>query len=363
MKTAFKTVLGFCLFGLLLPACQENHKNIDRGFYYWKSNSGSLTADELSRLKNLNVQKLYVKFFEIEKNEIFGLAPVAKTHVHIDNYGNPSLRWYGDSMLCKVMRRLEIIPTVFIKNDVLYSPSKGSLDTLADNINFLVNKYYVEKMNNDYLTYNEIQIDCDWTAKTKDNYFYFLKALKKISGKKISCTLRLYPYKYPGIMGVPPVDKATLMCYNLLSPLKCENQNSILDTDELEKYLKNAEKYPLHLDIALPVFSWMQVYKQNEFAGIISTDQIDRKTNLKLIKPLWYEVQNDQDAGDLYLRAGDQVKLEEVMDTTINRAISLIQKNVPLDDTITVTLFHLDGENLKNYNDETLSSFYSAFTK
>ena len=126
--------------------------------------------------------------------------------------------------------------------------------------------------------------------------------------------------------------------------------------------MKNVKQYPLHLDIALPVFSWMQVYKQNQFVGILNSDQIN-KTDLKLIKPFWYEVQNDTEAGDLYLREGDQIKLEEVTDTTINKAISLIQKNVPLEDTLTVTLFDLDETNLKNYGHETLGGFYSAFIR
>lgn len=107
------------------------------------------------------------------------------------------------------------------------------------------------------MEFGEIQIDCDWTLKTKVNYFAFLNALKKISHKTISCTLRLYPFKYPEIMGTPPVDKATLMCYNLTKPLESENKNSILDNNELRSYLKNTEKYPIHLDIALPLFSMM----------------------------------------------------------------------------------------------------------
>lgn len=345
-----------------LMACQEKRKekNIERAFYYWKNNSYSLDSSELAQIKNLNTQKLYVKFFEVEKDPVFGAAPIAKSQLHIYDYSIGYLKT-EDTVLSGVMNHLEIVPTVFIKNEVLHLATNGSLDTLADNLNFLISKYMKEKMRS--YSFKEIQIDCDWTAKTKDNYFYLLKVIKKTSHKILSCTLRLYPYKYPDFMGIPPVDKATLMCYNLVNPLENENMNSILDNQELESYLKNVKKYPIHLDIALPLFSWMQVYQNNEFAGIISINDLNMKKDLKPIKPLWCEVQNDKEVGNLYLREGDKIKLEEVTEETLKKTILLLQENVSLDDTTTITLFHLDSKNLKNYTNETLNSFYSDFTE
>ncbi|MEM0544143.1 hypothetical protein WFZ85_16275, partial [Flavobacterium sp. j3] len=96
---------------------------------------------------------------------------------------------------------------------------------------------------------------------------YFLKKLKEISKKEISCTLRLYPYKYPDKMGVPPVDKVMIMCYNLINPLENENKNSILDLAELESYLISVPKYHKHIVIAFPIYSWMQVYLNKRFSN------------------------------------------------------------------------------------------------
>jgi hypothetical protein len=211
-------------------------------------------------------------------------------------------------------------------------------------------------------SWSEIQIDCDWTAKTKEKYFYLLAAIKKLSGKSLSCTLRLYPYKYPELMGVPPVDKAMLMCYNLIGPFESENENSILSANELEKYLKGVKKYPLHLDIALPVFSWMQVYHDDKFAGIISEGEIDVTKDLEEIKPLWYEVRADQLVRDVYLREGDKIKFEEVKEETITEAIALLKENIAFSDTVTVTFFHLDETALKKYPHETIDGFYAGFS-
>lgn len=347
---------------LLFNSCGKKETVVQRSFYFWKNNAGHLSNDEYHALKELASQKLYLKFFEVEKDETFGSVPVAKMHLYL-NYYIDSSGYSNDDAYKTFMEGLEIVPVVFVKNEVFPSASNGSLDSLADNINFLVGKYYNDKMNKKNFSYKEIQIDCDWTIKTQERYFYLLKSLKKISGKTISCTLRLYPYKYPKLMGIPPVDKATLMCYNLMNPLESENQNSILDTDELEKYLKGVAQYPLHLDVALPVFSWMQVYQGNYFAGFISEGVLDKATDLKSVNPLWYEVRKDMEAGELYLREGDRVKYEEVTTETIGKTISLLKEHIVFDDTLTVTFFHLDDAALKKYPNETLNDFYTAFSR
>ena len=209
----------------------------------------------------------------------------------------------------------------------------------------------------------EIQMDCDWTPKSRDKYFYFLRKLKAKAETQVSCTLRLYPYKYPVKMGVPPVDKAMLMCYNLVNPLESETTNSILDTGELSKYLDKKREYPLHIDIALPVFSWMQVYQNKRFRGLIYPGDNSVKKILKQVKPLWYEVTKDTLLDDHYLRIGDLVKYEEITPQKINAAIKIIKENVALEKTITVALYHLDEKELNNFTNETLTGFYTSFSE
>jgi hypothetical protein len=343
-------MIRFCFIlsflSLFFISCiKTSNVQINKAFYYWKGNY-SLSDSEETVLKDLQIKKLYIKFFEVTTDEIFGAIPVAKTRFHLFNS--------ADS--------LEVVPTIYIKNEVFYS-SSVNLDTLADNVLFLINKYYHNQVARRQSNYEELQMDCDWTAKTKDKYFYFLKALKKISQKKISCTLRLYPYKYTDAMGVPPVDKVTLMCYNLIDPLKNENKNSIQDNKELESYLKNAADYPLHMDFALPVFSWAQVYQNNKFTGIVYAPTNELKSALKQIKPFWYELQKDVELDELYLREGDKIKLEEITEKNTQETIRLLKKYIAFNDTVTVTLFHLDKENLKKYTHEELRHFYTSFNK
>ncbi len=346
MKFSHSLLLIACC--ILQFSCTDNSTPVERAFYYWKSNEYQFDKEELAQIQELRPQKLYVKFFEIEKDEVFHNKPASKSILHI--------RDTHDS--------LEIIPTVYIRNEVLGSASQTIIDTLAVNIIYFIDKLYRQNMPTRKIDYNEIQIDCDWTGTTRDTYFQLLESLRKKTTKTISCTLRLYPYKYRQKMGIPPVEKATLMCYNLLPPLAQEDENSIQNNRELELYLKRTPKYPIHLDIALPVYAWLYIYQNNQFKGVLNWDTTQLPlSSLKPLKPLWYEAQEDIQLGDFYLRKGDKVKLEESSAEETLKSISLLKKYLRLDHPFTVALFHLDSKNRQQYSYETLHSFYDQFTQ
>lgn len=349
-----KKILIFVIISTLFFSCKKDNKieKVERAFYYWKSSS--LEQENIDQLNKLNVQKLYIKLFEVDYSEAQGNFPYAKNR--------PS--YYE----LREFDSIKIVPTIYIKNGIFQYNDEKSLDKLADNIVYLIDKYsselnYGNKKENIF-DYDEIQIDCDWTKSTKSKYFYLLKKIKELSNKKISCTLRLYPYKYPDIMGVPPVDKATLMCYNLIKPLSQQTKNSILDIEELKKYLDKKRTYPVHLDIALPTFYWTQLYQNNQFVKLIDLSTNEVKTFAKFVKPLWYQIESDTSINyETYLQAGDQLKCEDVPAKTIYQAIDIIKKYVDLDKNTTISLFDLDNSTFKQYTDEEISSFYSNFTK
>jgi len=338
----------------LLFACNNKHKveKVERAFYFWKGNA---VGDENSeQLKKLNVQKLYFKLFEVDYSEARGNFPYLKNRPYAYDF--------------KTLDSIKIVPTIFIKNGIFQYNNEQSLDKLADNIVFLIDKYSFDQGYNGttkkIFDYDEIQIDCDWTKTTKDQYFYLLKKIKQLSHKKISCTLRLYAYKYPEAMGIPPVDKATLMCYNLIKPLSQQNKNSILDIAELKKYLDKKRSYPVHLDIALPTFYWTQLYQNNRFEELIDVSPNQVKGFSKLVKPFWYQVVRDTSINyNLYLQAGDQLKCEDVPAPNILKAIDIIKQQVDLDPETTISLFDLDQSTFTQYTNAEIASFYTAFTK
>lgn len=104
-------------------------------------------------------------------------------------------------------------------------------------------------------SFEEIQIDCDWSLSSKDNYFEMLKIIKKKLNKKISATIRLHQIKYLKKTGVPPIDYGVLMYYNMSNITDFETKNSILDNEIAKKYHYNFDIYPLKLKLALPLYS------------------------------------------------------------------------------------------------------------
>jgi hypothetical protein len=341
--------LGIILFVNLFYSCQTESKveSVERSFYVWgSSNFDQSVKDNLNKQK---IKKLYIKYFEVAYSETMGNFPQDKLSIYSYEFQD--------------IDSLQIVPTIFIKNEIFSFNDEKKLDALADNIVYLITKFNNEKLEKNTIV-DEIQIDCDWTKTTRKKYFYLLKKIKQISKKEISCTLRLYPYKYSDLMGVPPVDKVTLMCYNLIKPLTNKDQNSILDINELKLYLDKKRDYPLHIDIALPVFNWTQLYQNNQFAGLKQIDKSQIQTFAKLVKPMWYEVNKDTtiDWSDYY-RIGDQIKYEEVSNETLQQAINIIKKNIQLDKKTTITLFSLDNGTFNKYKDEEISSYYNSFTE
>jgi hypothetical protein len=325
-----------------------------RAFYYWQNQPYFLSDNESQTIKTLNVNKLYIKFFEVDKNDIQGIFPFAKNELNFSQY---------DSL----ENTIEVVPTIYIRNEVFKQTSRKEIDQLAENLLFLIEKKFKKQFEENPIP-KEIQMDCDWTESTKDNYMLFLNILKQKMLKKsffknvsTSATLRLYAYKFPDKMGVLPVDRAMLMCYNLIPPFDAGDRNSILNLNELNKYLVGADTYPIPLDIALPIYSSVQVYQNNSFAGIIYNEDSTFMSKTKKLNNTWYLSKIDTVINDIFLRKGDKLKFEKTTFKTLNRAIKSIIEHVKLDENPTISFFHLDDYELTNFSHEELDSCYNHF--
>ncbi len=182
-------LLLLVIVGHLLTSCGSNeHPPV--AFYYWKQ-TFRLTKSQKEFLSTCGSTRMYVKFFDIVINDNNEVAPISK----IEFNQTPST---------------EIIPCVFIQNAVFIGDR--DVDALAKKMTELIQR--IAQKNS--LTFHEIQIDCDWTAGSRDNYFEFLKRLQKQVPKlTICCTVRLHQVKYQTKTGIPPVKKGLLMCYNM----------------------------------------------------------------------------------------------------------------------------------------------------
>lgn len=337
----------FVLYCFFLTPPQVRSHSCARAMYMWESDRTQISENEAQFLKGNKIKRLYVKLFEVDFNPYSGNFPLSKTS-------------FTDHLLPDSM---EIVPTVFIRNVVFKKCTVESIHELADNILFLIQK----KMNEQFpqhTHFTEIQIDCDWTIKTQQNYHAFLRALKLKMSKEVclSATLRLYPYKFPDKMGVLPVDRAMLMCYNLIPPLVAGNRNSILDLNELDKYLTGAQHYPIPLDVALPMFSNVLVYKNKMFHSLLSTPAKELKPLTLPYKGNLRILQKDTTIQRVYLRKGDILKLEYVSSKRLQKAAAMVSQKVQFDGTPVVAFYQLNESQLKSYENKKLGTVYAYFS-
>ena len=251
------------LVSITIVSCNEKRKDrqIERSFYYWKSVL-NLTEFERRRLDSLDVKTIYLKFFDVDWDEE-GKKPVPVAKLQAPRG--------------KLQGGISIIATVFITNACIQKIDSSQIEKLAENIYSLIVEIK-ESIGLDSIP--EIQIDCDWTETSKEKYFRLLNNIKlqitnssseasAKEGTKLSCTIRLHQVKYISKSGIPPVDRGLLMCYNMGNLKDPATKNSILETDELKKYTGNLSNYPLPLDIALPLFDWKVLYRNNFYTGLI----------------------------------------------------------------------------------------------
>jgi len=196
-----------------------------------------------------------------------------------------------------------IVPVIYIDNP-LWEEMKA----------FSMASKVLNALKNMPIKYDEIQIDCDWTPKSKKRYFKFLKLLKEQSSKKISATIRLHQVKYHKRTGVPPVDYGVLMYYNMSDFRDLETKNYILDLELAKRYHYNFESYPLMLNLALPLYAQATIIRFSKVVGVIEglREKELNSSNFKKIKNHLYEVQmRHYFKGRLFYK-GDRVRVDEV---------------------------------------------------
>lgn len=312
---------------MLIVSCgkQEKHSHT---FYYWKTFL-KLNNTEKEVLSNASLPFLYTRFFDVDKvnGKFEPVAVITK---------NKSFQ-----------TEKKIVPTVFITNRSFINIKKVEIPFLVEKVHELINKKikdYSLKVN------NEIQVDCDWTAATKDEYFEFLKQLKKISQKEITCTLRLHQVKDKNFTGIPPVEKIYLMCYSTSSPLENSGTNSILDINIMKSYLSKLEEYPIkNIEVALPIYSWGIVTNhlgKHKLINALSAKDLNN-TDFKKISENEVEVLKDGFYFGNFLNKGFTIKVEEISEKQLENAIQFLDKKI---DTYNIIYYQLDSKFVEGRN-------------
>jgi hypothetical protein len=312
-----KHLLFFLLF---LLSCTAPPQPVQPAFFHWK-NRLALTRPETGLLNNLGCQTLYIKFLDIAKDPDGTIRPYSLLAVD-DTAG---------------LAGRAIIPCVFITNSVFQDISEKKLDWLTQKTATALTNVGEQFPRQGF---PEIQFDCDWTGSTRAAFFSFLKKIRPLlpPETRLSATIRLHQYKFPDRTGVPPADRGLLMFYNTGDIHDPDEPNSIFQPAAAEKYLHGAPpRYPLPLDVALPVFSWTLIYRDGDLWKIVPG--VDSTQNSKP------ETQNSKLP---YLRPDDLARFESV-DTTLLRYAAALITEIHLAKDARVAFFYLDTSTAQRY--------------
>lgn len=332
----------------VILSCRQHRSHdfeTELSFYHWKTNF-SPTAYELDILRQHKVQQVYLRFFDVAWDATYQKpSPIAQLRI-------------ADKGLFK-REGLKIIPTVFITNECIrYLPAE-QCGSLAEKISKLVNDII---QLNDIEQVDEIQIDCDWTATSREKYFALLSRLQEIDTQHLfSATIRLFQVKYMIEAGIPPVKKGLLMCYNMGNLKSISTGNSIFDPGEVKKYIGNLDKYPLKLDLALPVFSWYVLFRQGGYAGLVQN--IDHNGLGKVLKPAGndhFEIVSDTILYGNHFKKGDVLRYENCSYDNLVKAASLLKQKLP-NRQPRLVLYHLDSIILSKYSAHEIEAIFNSF--
>ncbi|MGV8826951.1 MAG: hypothetical protein ACWA6U_01400 [Breznakibacter sp.] len=318
---------------------------INPSFYYWKTQF-KLSKKENGIIKELASNEIFIRYFDVDWNQDL---KEAKPIGVIDFYNQPPLHQ-------------QVIPVVFITNRVFSNLNSRDTKQLAEEVLSLV--LHITNTNN--LMVDELQIDCDWSESTRNNYFLFLKELTnklKQQDMKSSATIRLHQIKHHQRTGIPPVDRGMLMFYNMGNLKNNTGRNSIFNTKDAAPYMESIKEYPLPLDVALPIFSWAVHVRNEKVIELLSNTYLEELTALPGIEAKTNNlcvVNQPQYFRGSYLKRGDHLRLETVDKHLALEAAKLLSKHINRESR-RVVLFRLDSLTIDRYEKEDIHAIIDCF--
>ena len=286
--------LFVCL--LLIGSCSERGEQMN-AVYYW-STTFKTDSIQMAFFHDNNIRKLYLRFFDVVPTDDGSVMP------------NASVRFASP-----VPNGVDIVPVVYIVNGC-FQQSCPTLDSL------ILQRVLQMCETHDIAQVHELQIDCDWTSRTRKTYMDFLQRLRSRAAKQgviISATIRLHQLGE----APPPVDRGVLMMYNTGDVTRLDCEHPILDMKDAAPYLRKLSQYDLPLATAYPVFAWSVLFRNGKYVGIMHSDDelpvlqgdsiVVRQPPLDMVMKARKAVQQAKPA------ANDEIILFDISNNNINR--------------------------------------------
>ncbi|MCW2118325.1 hypothetical protein [Flavobacterium sp. 7A] len=327
----------FVFLVLILCSCTSHDKPLV-SFYYWKT-VFKLSKLEKEVLKDNMVTKLYIRYCDIDLDSNKKPFPVSPIHFE------------------EVPNEFTIVPVIYIKNRVLLEKNTN-VEDLANKVSNFITQ--INTKNN--LNCSEIQIDCDWSLQSQNNYLRFINVLKKVSPKKLSATIRLHQVKYYKKTKIPEVDSGVLMYYNM-GTIAPDSAISIYDQQIAARYLSSLKKYPLPLNFALPIFSWSIHIRDGKVMGLrnkLRRENLDKDSHFKSLNNIFYKVTKDNYKAGVYYRQGDLLKLETIVTNDLKEMADDLN-DAKSQQPKEIIFYDLDEFNIQQYEKNIFQEVTSRF--
>ncbi len=326
------SIVLLCLFAIL--GCSNKKKDVvaeGNAVYYWRT-TFRMNDYERNFLKEHNVTKMYLKFFDIVENWDGKIMPVGTT-IFIDS----------------IPKDVTIVPTVFITSEAV-AKYPEFIDKMYKRVEDMASANGVK--------YSEIQIDCDWTESTSEQYFAFMKQLRTIlepKGIELSATVRMFQLDYEA----PDADYGVLMCYNTGNLKDWETDNSILDIKDVKPYMSKLSGYKLPLSVALPCFSWDVTFGgEKNLLGIEYNSYDFSDKRFSKISENKYEIDKDKERDTYYdYWTPCYVRHEEVSLKDILEVKDMVVSKMS-DKPLQMVLYQLDSVNLSKFSSDEVEKIY-----
>ena len=252
---AQKTLFILLFVASLLTGCAEQtFMEQGNAVYYWRTDL-RLDSLESAFLRQYHIHKFYCRYFDVVMNDAGQPQP------------NATLT-FTDTL----PTGLQLVPTVFITEDCMHQPHPQLAQRVVDRI---------VQMNttNAISGVREIQIDCDYTDRSRLVYYAFLEEVRRLAaarGLALSTTIRLHQLQMPA----PPADYGVLMLYNTGDPRRFEERNPILDIRDVRTYAAYLAPYALPMAAAYPVYRWQRQVQGVRIEHTVEADEILRVKKL-----------------------------------------------------------------------------------
>lgn len=319
--------------------------------YYWKTVFVPDSADYVFFRKH-DIQRIYMRMFDVS-------VDTENKADHAHTYPNATMRIPDDtfSQLKDSFPDMEYVPVVYITLNALKDGQVFGIGDLARNIVIRVKNMCSY---NEFTHVGGLQLDCDWTQTTEQPFFDLCDSVRAQIKKlelswSISSTIRLHQLA----RRVPPVDYGVLMVYNTGNFNDPDADNSILSEKDAQPYLKYLEKYPLHLDVAYPTYSWQLLFRDRRFVGLLNGVEVGDTAKFSPRTMNTHIALTDIPYRETVIYKGDIIRTEQSDFHTIKSVKELIESYLN-DKPHSSILYHFELKNLLKYSDNEIAYLFNT---